>query len=89
MDKEKGILNGKFSFKALPDGLLDKTKVICIYCRCELSYYCSTLSLKYYLLAKLTADAESPPSPCQGQTMLRSLHWRHMDNSTSNKLSTL
>jgi len=32
MDNEKkGILNGKFSYKALPDGSVDKTKVICIY----------------------------------------------------------
>ncbi len=28
MDKEKGLLNGKLSLKALPDGSLDKTKVV-------------------------------------------------------------
>ncbi len=35
MDTEKGLLNGKFSFKVLPNGSLDKTKVICIYCKCN------------------------------------------------------
>ena len=33
MDNEKVLLNGKFTFKALPDGSLDKTKVIFMYCR--------------------------------------------------------
>ena len=63
MNKETGLLNGKFSFKALPHGSLNKNKFICIYCQCELSYHWSTLSLKYHLLAKHTADAERPSSP--------------------------
>ena len=46
MDKEKGLLNGKFNFTALPDGTLKKNKVICIYCWCELSYHWSESSLK-------------------------------------------
>ena len=29
----KGLLNGKFIFKTLPDGSLDRTKVICRYCQ--------------------------------------------------------
>ncbi len=52
MDKEKGLLNGKFSFKVLTDGSLVKTKVICIYCKCELSYHRSTSSLKNLIMAK-------------------------------------
>lgn len=31
----KGLLNGKINVKSLPDGSLDKTKVICIYCKAE------------------------------------------------------
>lgn len=86
MDKKGRILNGKFNFKAMPDGSLDKTKVICIYCRCELRYHRSTSSLKYHLLAKHTAEAENLPR--QMQTMLDSFQRRRMDNSTTNKLST-
>lgn len=29
MDEEKGGLNNKFSFNALPDGSLEKNKIIC------------------------------------------------------------
>ncbi len=86
MNKEKGLLNGKFSFKALPDGSLDKIKVICIYCWCELRSHQSMMSIKYYLLAKHTADAESPSPPLHKQTMLDSLQQRLEDNSASNKL---
>ena len=46
MEKEKGLLNGRFSFKALPDGSLDKNRVICTYCRCELRYHWSLLILQ-------------------------------------------
>lgn len=82
------ILNGKFSFKDLPDGSVDRTKVICIYCRGEFSYHRSTSSLKYHLSAKHTADAESPAPPRLRQTTLDSLSRRQLDNSTSRKLST-
>jgi len=89
IDSRKGILNGKFSFKALPDGSVDQTKVICNYCRCELSYHRSTLSLKYHLLAKHTADADSPaPAARLRQTTLERLPGRRLDTSTSSKLST-
>ncbi|KAL4008846.1 hypothetical protein ACER0C_002698 [Sarotherodon galilaeus] len=88
MDKEKGLLNGKFNFKAMPDGSLDKTKVICIYCRCELSFHRSTSCLKYHLLPKHIANAGSPPPSRQKQTMLDSFQRRRLDNSTTNKLST-
>lgn len=71
------------------DGSLDKTKVICIYCRCELSYHRSTSSLKYHSLAKHTANAESPPSSRQRQTTLDIFQRRRLDNSTTNKLSTV
>ena len=85
MDKEKGLFNGKFSFKVLPDGSLNKNKVICIYYRCELSYNRSTLSLKYHSLAKHIAEAESLLPPHHMQTMVESLQRRSLDNSTYNK----
>ena len=53
MDANK-ILNGKFTCKKLPNGSIDETKVICVFCRCELSYHRSTSSLKY----------PSPLAPC-------------------------
>lgn len=37
----------------------DKTKVNCVYCRCELSYHCSTSSMKYHFMANHTANASS------------------------------
>jgi len=63
-----GLLNGKLIFKTLPEGSPDKTKVICHYCLCELLSHCNTLSLKYLLQVKLTADAETLISFCQRQT---------------------
>lgn len=81
------ILNGKFSFKKLQDGSVDKTKVICVYCKCEMSYHRSTSSLKYHLMSKHTADANFPP-PRQNQATMESYRQRHMDSTTKNKLTT-
>ena len=86
MDKNT-ILNGKFSYKALPDGSLDRTKVICVSCRAEFSYHRSTSSLKYHLSAKHTADAESPASPRLKQTTLN-VQGKQMESSTKCKLET-
>ena len=38
-EMEKGLINCKFTFKTLPDGLINRTKVICTYCRHEMSYH--------------------------------------------------
>ena len=56
-------MNGKFTFKTLPDGLVDRTKINCTYCRHEMSYHLSTSRLRYHLQAKHMADAKSPLSP--------------------------
>ncbi|XP_077065477.1 E3 SUMO-protein ligase ZBED1-like [Siphateles boraxobius] len=81
------LLNGKFTYKKLPNGSIDKTKVICVYCRCELSYHRSTSSLKYHLMAKHTAaDANSPP-PRQSQATMDDFTQKHMDTTTRNKLT--
>ena len=77
MDNKKGLLNGEFNFKAFADGSLDKTKVICMYCRCELTYQRSMSSLKYPLLAEHTAEAENSPH-CQRQATLDKMSWSHM-----------
>ncbi|XP_075779778.1 E3 SUMO-protein ligase ZBED1-like [Pelodiscus sinensis] len=50
--KRSGLLNGKFIFKKLPDGSLDKKTVICNYCKAEFQYHRSTSSLQYHLRAK-------------------------------------
>ena len=44
-------MNGKFTFKTLPDGSVDRAKVICVYCRHEVDHL-STLNLKYRLQAQ-------------------------------------
>ncbi|XP_038149644.1 E3 SUMO-protein ligase ZBED1-like [Cyprinodon tularosa] len=80
------ILNGKFSFKKLPNGSIDKTKVICVFCRCELSYHRSTTSLKYHLMAKHSADLNSPP-PRQSQVTMDDFRQKRMDTLTKNKLT--
>ncbi|XP_074542086.1 uncharacterized protein LOC141802402 isoform X3 [Halichoeres trimaculatus] len=59
MKKHKIILNGSFLFKVLPDGSLDKTKVICTYCRREMSYHRTNSSLIYHLQAKHKTEAQS------------------------------
>ena len=59
---EKGLMNGKFgkfSFITLPYGSVERTKVICTYCRHKISNHLSSLSLKYHLQAKHMTDAES------------------------------
>ena len=53
---EKGILDGKFHFKKLPDGSVDKTKAVCTDCQAEFSYHRSTSSLNYHMQAKHTAN---------------------------------
>lgn len=84
-------MNGKFSFKAPPDGCVDKTKVICSYCCCELSYHWRTSSF-YHLLAKPTANANAgtlvgtEPSHLQ-QTMCDSVQGKPMGKLRSSKLS--
>lgn len=47
-----GLLQGKFVFKKLPSGDLDKNKVVCTLCKAEFAYCRSSTSLKYHLNAK-------------------------------------
>lgn len=82
------VLYGKFIFKALPGRFLEKAQIFCIYCRYKMSYHRSMSVLKYYMLAKHTADAESPIPPLQRQTTLVSLQRKCVDSRTSSKLST-
>ena len=51
-EMERGLMNSKFTFKTLPDGSVDRTEVICTYCRQEMSYHWSTLSLKYHFASQ-------------------------------------
>nr|XP_033938920.1 zinc finger BED domain-containing protein 1-like [Pseudochaenichthys georgianus] len=58
MDKG-GLLRGKFHFKKLPDGSLDKTKAICTVCKAEFNDHRSSTSLAYHLKAKHPAKITS------------------------------
>ncbi|XP_061548749.1 uncharacterized protein LOC133410995 isoform X2 [Phycodurus eques] len=55
----RGLLGGKFYFKNFPDGSLDKSKVICAFCRVEFKYHRSSTSLAYHLRAKHPAEVTS------------------------------
>ncbi|KAH1180334.1 hypothetical protein KIL84_009170 [Mauremys mutica] len=50
--KSLGLLNGKFIFKKLLDGSLDKKTVICSYWKAEFQYNRSTSHLQYHICAK-------------------------------------
>ena len=69
-------MNGKITFKTLPDGSIDRTKVIYTYCWHEMSYHWSTSSLRYHLQAKHMADAESPPPPSPKADI--TMFWSHL-----------
>ena len=47
-----GPVNGKFKFKQLRSGTVDRNTVICNLCSKEFSYNGSSLSLKYHLNTK-------------------------------------
>ena len=70
-----GLLNGKFVFKKLPNGDLDKTGVICTIYKAELKYCRSTSSLKYHLDAKhpgaLGAAANEEIAGSSGKSRVR------------------
>lgn len=57
------VLNGAFGFKRLADGTVDKSVVICRFCRKEFSYHRSSSSLKYHLNAKHFAESQQLPAP--------------------------
>ena len=60
MNKDKdAVLGGKFYFKKLPDGTLEKTKVICTVCKAEFNYHRSNSSLTYHLKAKHPTETTS------------------------------
>ena len=56
---ERGLLDGKFHFKKLRDGSVEKTKAVCTDCQAEFSYHLSTSSLNYHMQAKHTASSSS------------------------------
>ena len=72
--KPPGLLQGKYIFKKLPNGNLDKTKVICTLCNTELVYCRSSSSLKYHLKAKHPLANEEDAGPLTGD------HWTSVNN---------
>ena len=82
------ILNGKFTFKKLPNGGIDRTKVICSYCQCEMTYHRSLTSLKYHLTHRHTVAVDSPaPRQSQSQASMDSFRQKTMDGSTKKRLT--
>ena len=49
---ERELLDGKFHFKKLPDGLVDKTKAVCTDCQAKFSYH-----RQHHMQAKHTASS--------------------------------
>uniref|UniRef100_A0A3B3DTM8 BED-type domain-containing protein n=1 Tax=Oryzias melastigma TaxID=30732 RepID=A0A3B3DTM8_ORYME len=90
MEGKKGLLDDNFLFKVKPDSSLDRTKVFCCHCRCEMSYHRSTSSLKYHLLAKhpTLQGSSAQPSRLTKQVKLDGLRQKSMPASTTSKLST-
>lgn len=83
---ENGLLNGKFHFKSLPDGSLDKSKAVCSYCKAEFSYHRSTSSLRYHIQAKHTFGSGLSSGNLR-QTTLDNARQKTMDQATSKKLT--
>ncbi|KAF0044778.1 hypothetical protein F2P81_003936 [Scophthalmus maximus] len=71
MEKGTELLHGHFHFKVLPDGGVDRTKVICNHCQVEFSYHRSTSSLKYHVNAKHTVDTSKPFNKTDSGARLR------------------
>lgn len=59
-----GPMDGKFSYKKLINGSVNKRMVVCNLCKKEFAYHRSTSSLKYHLNAKhIAASADVSPTP--------------------------
>ena len=70
---ERWLLDGRFHFKKLQDGSVDKTKAVCTDCQAEFSYHRSTSSLNYHIMqAKHTASSSSVSSVNGSSSSIRS-----------------
>ncbi|XP_054592038.2 E3 SUMO-protein ligase ZBED1-like [Nothobranchius furzeri] len=94
--KPVGLLQGKFFFKKLPNGNLDKTKVVCTLCNAEFVYCRSSSSLKYHLNAKhpLANLEDAGPRVAQGKsfrqtTMFECNRGKPISAALSSKLTDL
>ncbi|XP_060792592.1 E3 SUMO-protein ligase ZBED1-like [Neoarius graeffei] len=95
--KPPGLLQGKFIFKKLPNGDIDKTKVVCTLCNAELVYCRSSTSLKYHLNAKHplanAADAgsstETPGKSHRQTTLFECNRGKPVSAALSDKLTNL
>jgi len=91
MEKVTELLHGHFHFKVLPDGAVDRAKVICKHCNVELCYHRSTSSLKYHLSAKHSVDTSKSSNETSGarlrQTTLDATCSRSIDKQRQEKLT--
>uniref|UniRef100_A0A1A8DLX9 BED-type domain-containing protein n=1 Tax=Nothobranchius kadleci TaxID=1051664 RepID=A0A1A8DLX9_NOTKA len=91
-----GLLQGKFIFKKLPNGNLDKTKVVCTLCNSEFVYCRSSSGLKYHLHAKHPLANLEDAGPCVAQgksfcqtTMFECNRGKPISAALSSKLTNL
>uniref|UniRef100_A0A1A8BSK1 BED-type domain-containing protein n=1 Tax=Nothobranchius kadleci TaxID=1051664 RepID=A0A1A8BSK1_NOTKA len=94
--KPLGLLQGKFIFKKLPNGNLDKTKVVCTLCNAEFVYCRSSSGLKYHLNAKHPLANLEDAGPCVAQgksfcqtTMFECNRGKPISAALSSKLTNL
>uniref|UniRef100_A0A3Q3NKF3 Uncharacterized protein n=1 Tax=Labrus bergylta TaxID=56723 RepID=A0A3Q3NKF3_9LABR len=92
MEKGTELLHGHFHFKVLPDGAVDRAKIICNHCKVEFSYHRSTSSLKYHLNAIHSVDTsksfnETNSGARLRQTTLDAACGRSIDKQRQEKLT--
>ncbi|XP_051909222.1 E3 SUMO-protein ligase ZBED1-like [Hippocampus zosterae] len=74
-----GVLGGKFLFKKLPDGGVNKRVVMCIFCQKEFAYHRSSSTLRYHLNAKHLAHSKDAATAIGGAGRQQS---KQLDNET-------
>ena len=86
MDKEKGLSNGQFSFRHLPDGSLDKTKAICNLLSMWTELPQEYVEFQIPLAGQAHKWCRDSPPPSPKADHADSLQWWRLDNSTWDKL---
>nr|XP_055048150.1 E3 SUMO-protein ligase ZBED1-like [Misgurnus anguillicaudatus] len=85
-----GFLNGKFKFKTLSNGDIDKTKVLCVLCNKEFAYHRSSSSMKYHLNSKhivSSAASTTPDAPGKFRQTTLTENRRKLSKSSSETLT--
>ena len=84
---ERELLDGKFHFKKLRDGSVDKTKAVSTDGQAEFSYHRSTSSLNYHMQAEHRHTASVSSVGGSSSSSFRSGNTYMSDNTRSKQLS--